>query len=741
MSTGATRPAGAEDDLVDLPTRVRGRLRRPRPRLRRATTARTRQPPFTLRRAAQNMVWIYAFGLVFLLFAIAALPEDDPSAGRAGLADRAGGRARRRLPGHGLDRPTARCGPAGSTSAPTSAVLVVSYPTWGWSLVGYGAYVAIMMATLLPWRQSRIAVVVLGLRARRHDPVRRRRDGHLHQRGRGRDGSGHRGRDRGGRGPGSAAAGRAAGQHPQCRRRARADRAGPARHPRSLLDRDLDQGRVWRPGWSTSTRRRPRRRSPRSSRCRGRPWPMSAPRRPGMHEVRLATEIASARSVLLAAGIESRMPSALPPLSDQASELLGYVVREAVTNVVRHSRPASAPSPSSRRPWRSATTAADCRPECGRAPDWSVCAAGWRRPAGPCRSVPAETGGHRRTGRAGGAGPGRETARPAPAVTAPRCPWSPRRDHRAARRRPGDDPAGVHARCSSWRPTSGSSGRPVTSPRRSARSTRPRPRSCCSTCRCRRRSDSGADGIDACAAIMAAHPETRVIILTTFGRPGYLRRAMEAGAVGYMVKDAPAEQLIEGIRRVHQGLRVVDPSLAAASLSIGASPLTAREMEVLAAASSGASTSAIAGRLFLSEGTVRNHLSSAMGKLGAGSRAEAVRIATENGWLGWAPPTRPSRVHRRCLGSDREPRWAAAVAAPGDGSRRRGCRARRGRGSRSAAAAPRARRLPGLSRRRGDHPRLLAPAPVRRRQPGHPRPGGRDQLGDRTDPAGTARAG
>ena len=145
---------------------------------------------------------------------------------------------------------------------------------------------------------------------------------------------------------------------------------------------------------------------------------------------------------------------------------------------------------------------------------------------------------------------------------------------------------------------------------------------------------AGAAGIDACAAIMAEVPSTRVIILTTFGRPGYLRRAMEAGAVGYMVKDAPAEQLVEGIRRVHQGLRVVDPTLAAASLSIGASPLTSRELEVLVAASSGASTSAIAGGLFLSEGTVRNHLSSAMGKLGAGSRAEAVRIATENGWLG-----------------------------------------------------------------------------------------------------------
>jgi two-component system response regulator DesR len=124
-----------------------------------------------------------------------------------------------------------------------------------------------------------------------------------------------------------------------------------------------------------------------------------------------------------------------------------------------------------------------------------------------------------------------------------------------------------------------------------------------------------------------------VIIVTTFGRPGYLRRAMEAGAVGFMVKDAPADQLIEGIRRVHSGLRVVDPTLAAASLSVGPSPLTERETEVLSAASQGGATSAIAASVFLSEGTVRNHLSSAMGKLGAATRAEAVRIATENGWL------------------------------------------------------------------------------------------------------------
>lgn len=141
------------------------------------------------------------------------------------------------------------------------------------------------------------------------------------------------------------------------------------------------------------------------------------------------------------------------------------------------------------------------------------------------------------------------------------------------------------------------------------------------------------DGIAAAARIVAAHPGIRVIILTTFGRPGYLRRAMEAGAVGFMVKDAPADHLIEGIRRVSRGLRVVDPALAADSLSIGSSPLTEREMGVLTAAARGGSTAAIAAAVSLSEGTVRNHLSVAMGKLGAASRAEAVRIATEYGWL------------------------------------------------------------------------------------------------------------
>lgn len=141
------------------------------------------------------------------------------------------------------------------------------------------------------------------------------------------------------------------------------------------------------------------------------------------------------------------------------------------------------------------------------------------------------------------------------------------------------------------------------------------------------------DGIAATARIRAAMPSVRVIIVTTFGRPGYLQRALEAGAQGFMVKDAPADSLIEGIRRVHQGLRAVDPELAIASLSTGSSPLTARETEVLAAAALGGSTADIAARVFLSEGTVRNHISLAMTKLGAANRGEAVRFATESGWL------------------------------------------------------------------------------------------------------------
>jgi two-component system response regulator DesR len=143
----------------------------------------------------------------------------------------------------------------------------------------------------------------------------------------------------------------------------------------------------------------------------------------------------------------------------------------------------------------------------------------------------------------------------------------------------------------------------------------------------------GLDGLSAAASLREQLPGCKVIILTTFGRPGYLRRAMEAGAVGFLVKDAPPEQLIDAIRRVQSGLRVVDPGLAAETLSVGDSPLTGRERDVLGAAVDGGTVAEIAARLYLSEGTVRNHLSSVIGKTNARTRADAVRIATANGWL------------------------------------------------------------------------------------------------------------
>lgn len=143
----------------------------------------------------------------------------------------------------------------------------------------------------------------------------------------------------------------------------------------------------------------------------------------------------------------------------------------------------------------------------------------------------------------------------------------------------------------------------------------------------------GMDGLAAASSLRDQLPSCRVIILTTFGRPGYLRRAMEAGAMGFLVKDAPPEQLIDTIRRVLAGLRVVDPALAAETLSVGESPLTGRERDVLSAAASGGTVAEVARRLYLSEGTVRNHLSSVIGKTGTSTRAEAARLATERGWL------------------------------------------------------------------------------------------------------------
>lgn len=143
----------------------------------------------------------------------------------------------------------------------------------------------------------------------------------------------------------------------------------------------------------------------------------------------------------------------------------------------------------------------------------------------------------------------------------------------------------------------------------------------------------GMDGIAAAAALRTELPSCRVVILTTFGRPGYLRQAMDSGVVGFLLKDAPAAQLATAIRRAAAGERVVDPSLALAALSEGNNPLTERERAVLAAATRGASIAEIAASLFLSEGTVRNYLSVAIQKLGAKNRIEAARIAEQKGWL------------------------------------------------------------------------------------------------------------
>jgi two-component system response regulator DesR len=143
----------------------------------------------------------------------------------------------------------------------------------------------------------------------------------------------------------------------------------------------------------------------------------------------------------------------------------------------------------------------------------------------------------------------------------------------------------------------------------------------------------GQSGLEAAQELRRVLPECRVIILTTFGRPGYLRRAMEDGAAGFLLKDAPASELATAIRRAVAGERVVDPGLAAAAHSQGDSPLTVREHEVLLASREHATVADLAGALYLSPGTMRNHISSVLQKLGARNRAEALRQAEEKGWL------------------------------------------------------------------------------------------------------------
>ncbi|MEV6108326.1 response regulator transcription factor [Streptomyces sp. NPDC051940] len=143
----------------------------------------------------------------------------------------------------------------------------------------------------------------------------------------------------------------------------------------------------------------------------------------------------------------------------------------------------------------------------------------------------------------------------------------------------------------------------------------------------------GTSGLDAAAELRRRVPGCQVLILTTFGRPGYLRRAMEAGAAGFLVKDNPVEELAAAVRRVLAGERVIDPELAAAALSAGPNPLTPREQDVLSAAADGATVADIAARVHLSQATVRNYLSAAIGKTQTRNRMEAIRAARRNGWL------------------------------------------------------------------------------------------------------------
>jgi two-component system, NarL family, response regulator DesR len=143
----------------------------------------------------------------------------------------------------------------------------------------------------------------------------------------------------------------------------------------------------------------------------------------------------------------------------------------------------------------------------------------------------------------------------------------------------------------------------------------------------------GQSGLEAAAELRTALPACKVVILTTFGRPGYLRRAMDAGAKGFLVKDAPVETLSTALRRVLSGDTVIDPTLATAALTVGPNPLTDREKQVLSASADGATIADIAARLHLSESTVRNYLSSVIGKTGTRNRMEALQTARSQGWL------------------------------------------------------------------------------------------------------------
>ena len=334
----------------------------------------------------------------------------------------------------------------------------------------------------------------------------------------------------------------------------------------------------------------------------------------GYRALTLATEIETARALLIAAGVSVEVACGGDPLPEPLDECAGAVVREAVTNVIRHAGSGRCAIQIGR---ESGAVVVEVR-------DTGTGTARTDRRQRRVRQRPDRAGGTRRAGRRD-------------AVDRPRA-RSVRRPRDDAVRRGrvirillADDQHLVRGALAALLALEDdfevvASVADGSAAVRAAVEHKP---------------DvalldvemPGLDGVSATREIRSQAPGVRVMILTTFGRPGYLRRAMDAGARGFMVKDAPPDRLADAVRQVHGGRTVVDPALAVASLSSGANPLTDREADALRAAEDGGTVADIARVLILSEGTVRNYLSAAIGKTGARTRAEAARVARDNGWL------------------------------------------------------------------------------------------------------------
>ncbi len=327
----------------------------------------------------------------------------------------------------------------------------------------------------------------------------------------------------------------------------------------------------------------------------------------GYRDVTLRGELATSQEVLRAAGIATSFPGSIDHVHADCQSLFAWVVREGVTNVVRHAR---------------ATT---CTVSMGR--DWiEVVDDG----AAAAASAPAPPGsGLAGLGERVAAARGHRDLRPVPAGLAVACG---RPDAVVTLRLlVADDQALIRSALAallSLEPDFEVVAEVGRGDEVVAAVIDHSPDVALLDIEM-----PGIDGLTAAAELTATQPSCRVIILTTFGRPGYLRRAMEAGALGFVVKDAPVEQLADAVRRVSAGERVVDPALAAATLAGGPSPLTPRERDVLVVARDGATVADIASCVHLSEGTVRNYLSSAIAKTGARNRVEAGHLADQRGWL------------------------------------------------------------------------------------------------------------